>query len=287
MRPETILLLALAAGCAVPPARLTTSPVSPPGASPDPGPAASATPFPPQAPTSLPPCEATAFTVADFEYESLVLGSLGSARVFRPECGSGRSGTHPVIFLLHGSPRSAAEWEALGFVEDYRAAMSRGEAVPAILVIPVMPVPLLSDTDGGPGSYEAELVGSLVPSLEARVPGLGGADERVIAGISRGGVWALEIVLRNPFAFHSAAALSPSLVLNYARPEFNPFQLTASARNLVGVGDEDWARAKTEELASVLQADGGVVRLEIVPGAHVDSTWQSLFEPLIDFLNIG
>jgi hypothetical protein len=80
-------------------------------------------------------------------------------------------------------------------------------------------------------------------------------------------------------------------VLNYARPEFDPFRLTGSARDLgggifLGAGEADWARAKTEELASVLQAEGGVVRLEIVPGAHVDGTWQTLFGPLVDFLNI-
>jgi enterochelin esterase-like enzyme len=112
---------------------------------------------------------------------------------------------------------------------------------------------------------------------------------RELAGISRGGVWALEIALRHPEQFRAAAALSPSLALNYPRAEFDPFRLADAGGELrggwfLGAGEADWARPKTEELGERLQDYGAEVRLEIVPGAHEANTWMNLFVPMLRFL---
>jgi enterochelin esterase-like enzyme len=110
-----------------------------------------------------------------------------------------------------------------------------------------------------------------------------------LAGISRGAIWALEIGLRNPGFIDKIAAYSPSLSVNYARPEFDPLVIASQAERLPSevlfvAGEEDWALPKTTTLHDVLSNRGALVnsRLEVVPGEHVNATWSSALELLFD-----
>jgi enterochelin esterase-like enzyme len=49
------------------------------------------------------------------------------------------------------------------------------------------------NTSGGPGTYEPQIVDELVPLIDPHLPTDAQRKTRAIGGISRGGVWSLEI----------------------------------------------------------------------------------------------
>jgi S-formylglutathione hydrolase FrmB len=158
-----------------------------------------------------------------------------------------------------------------------------------ILVLARQPEPLFSNSDGGDGSYETEFTEGLVAAIDGAFRTQARAEGRAIVGLSRGGVWALEIGLRNPDLIGAVAALSPALAVNYAREAYDPLHLAAIAEPLpeyfwLAAGEDDWARSATEALASELAARGLSPELIIVPGDHSDPTWEVVLPLLIDFL---
>jgi enterochelin esterase-like enzyme len=164
-----------------------------------------------------------------------------------------------------------------------------GTLPPMILVLARLPEPVFSGTDGGPGSYEVEFLDGLVASIDRAFRTEADAEGRALLGISRGGVWALEIGLRNPTQVSAVVALSPALAVNHARPAYDPLLLAATApaipaRLLLATGDEDWARPDTEEIAARFEQRGAELGLIIAPGNHSDALWRSLLPSVLDFL---
>jgi S-formylglutathione hydrolase FrmB len=158
------------------------------------------------------------------------------------------------------------------------------------MVMPQQPEPLYRGSDGGPGSYETELLQGLVPFIEANYRS--DPSARAIAGISRGGVWALEIALRNPLQFNALAALSPALAVNSARLPYDPFEIASTADQfpreiLLLAGDDDWAEAETQRLSEVLSQAGVEHMLQISAGDHSDGTWAEVMEDVLGFLALS
>lgn len=204
-----------------------------------------------------------------------------------PACDAGPDG-FPVVFLLHGKPMTEQQWLDLGVPELLSEGWQSRRWPPMIVVAARQPEPVFSNTDGGPGSYEQEFFEGLVPFVESILPVGKSRLERAILGISRGGVWALELGMTHPADIGAVAALSPSLAVNYARPAYNPLSLAEDfaefPRIYLGAGDEDWARQHTEKLSGLLETLKGEVRLEIVPGGHEDGTWAALLPSALDFI---
>jgi enterochelin esterase-like enzyme len=137
-----------------------------------------------------------------------------------------------------------------------------------------------------------EFLEGLVPSIEAAYRADPRPAARAVAGISRGGVWALEIAFRRPAEFPAVAALSPALQVNLARAAYDPMKLAGSTPDLpqaifLGAGENDWARWETETLAQALSARGVPVSWALVPGVHADATWQALIPQMLAFLTQG
>ena len=101
-------------------------------------------------------------------------------------------------------------------------------------------------------------------------------------------MWALELALTHPEAIGHAAALSPALAVNYARPAYDPLQLAVEAssvpRLFLGAGRDDWARAATEHLGRLLLDRQADVEVDLVEGGHEEATWLQLLPPALDFL---
>jgi enterochelin esterase-like enzyme len=195
-----------------------------------------------------------------------------------------------MIVALHGKPFSETHWDDLGLDETAEAGIVGGAWPPMLLVMPQVPEPLFSNTDGGLGSYEQELLEGLLPAIELRYPT--DRARRSLAGISRGGVWALEIGLRHPEIFGSVASLSPALSLNRASPEHDPLRLDAwqgplPTRVFLAAGESDWARASTEDLARLLQTVGVLPDLLLVPGGHESVVWEGSLAPMLEYITAG
>jgi enterochelin esterase-like enzyme len=205
--------------------------------------------------------------------------------VYLPEDFYGAARQYPVIYLLHGIGYDEGMWLDFGIrthVEQRR---------PTVLVMPFIPQPLLSQTDGGSNSYEAELMEGLIPQIEGRF----GIDvsSRAIAGISRGAVWALEIAFRHPMEFDGVAALSPSLHLNRPRQEYDPYRVVAEGGPLPGVillmaGDEErQTLAALELLVAELEKADTPFELVIDEGNHNEALWRLQIDSVLAALTAG
>lgn len=247
-----------------------------------------ATPALAPAATSTPDCPTPDLQVVELAYPGHVAEGEIPLRAFLPPCFSDRGGPYPVVILFHGKPFDQTHWDEVGLDEAAGPAMQAGDLPPTILVMPLIPEPLFSDSDGGPGSYEEEALEGLVPFIRSTWRVAEAPQGWAIAGISRGGIWALEIGLRNGSRFQAAAALSPSLSVNFPREAYDPFALARGEavpdRVFLGAGETDWARGKTEELSATLADAGRSPELWIVRGGHETGTWSALLSPFLLFL---
>lgn len=207
--------------------------------------------------------------------------------VYLPPCYESNTERYPVLYLLHGYPYDETHWLRLGIDELVTAGITAGAWPPFLMVMPLQPQPLFTGSDGGPGSYEEEFLLALVPAVERRYRVIQRASARGLAGISRGGVWALEIGFRNPEVVGALAALSPALEVNLPRPPYDPLLLAAEAERLPGAifiaaghGEPD-VRKLTTRLSETLESSGIIHRLLVVPGGHVEETWQRLMGPMM------
>ncbi len=266
----------------------------PAGSTADPSPApvrASPTPFPtsPAASPSPTPACRQAGTWIDFQYAGAAVAGDVPARIYLPPCYDNNLQRYPVAYFLHGKPYTEAQWTQLGLPELVDDSVGSGALPPMILVLARQPEPLFSNSDGGEGSYETEFIEGLVAAVDRGFRTETEAEDRAVVGISRGGVWALEIALRHPDQIGAVAALSPALAVNYARQAYDPLHLAAAApalpkRFLLAAGASDWARQATEDLAETIGLRGASPELVVVPGDHSDPTWERLMPAVIDFL---
>lgn len=286
--------LAAAAACGSPALQETPTAqptVTPTGtASPLPTPTAAVTPAPTSSPT--PSCRAGEGSLMGAEYSGAAVPEQVSYQIYLPDCFLEGQVMLPVMYFFHGKPYDETHWLELGVIDVYQSGVSQGRWGEALLVFAYLPEPIFSETDGGPGSYEQEFVDGLLPEVESRYPAGGAANRRMLMGISRGGIWSLEIGLANPELAARIGALSPSLAVNYPRPAYDPFELArqidpGSMEIFLLAGQDDWARRGTERLAAVMGEAGLLVELEIIPGQHVDSTWQMGLESMFDFALSG
>lgn len=277
----------LLAGCA--PAAATAPAASrvPPSATPAP----TATPEPTATITvsPTPACVAQSGTLEQSNYTSDQVGREVPLWVYTPPCYGSQQEMLPAAYFFHGKPYDQSHWPGLDVIERYEAGLEEDRWPRALLVFPNLAEPLFSRSDGGPGSYEQEFIEGAMAAVEGRYAVDTRAAARSVAGISRGGIWSLEIGFNNAELFQRVAALSPSLSVNYPRPAYDPFQLALAPthqpeRVLLLAGQDDWARPQTERLAEVLADAGAQVELEIVPGAHQDATWQQALPQVLDFL---
>jgi len=210
--------------------------------------------------------------------------------VYLPPCYLDNTGTYPVLYLLHGYPYDERHWKTLGAPDRADAGIRSGEWPPFLIVMPLQPEPLFRSSDGGPGSYESEMLEGLVPYVDQNYRSE--RSRRGLAGVSRGGIWALEIAFRNPLVFPAVAALSPALAVNAARPPYNPFEIVRSGAALpqhvlLIAGDQDWAAVETRRLSQALSENGVEHSFLIVSGAHEDATWASAMVQVLEFFGRG
>lgn len=227
--------------------------------------------------------------IAEDSYPSMILGQAIPFQIYLPPCYDGNEQSYPVIYFMHGKPRQSADWIDLGIIDLVSQGIASGQWPETLLVIPSLPEPLFSQTDGGSGSYEEEFLEALVPYVDRHYRTRIGADYRALAGISRGAIWALEIGFRHPEIVNIIAALSPALSCNYASRPYDPFALAQDSdclpdRILLLAGDMDWARSGTEKLSQILEQSGNHPHLMIVEGKHETALWKGTLETVVDFI---
>lgn len=194
----------------------------------------------------------------------------------------------PVLYLFHGWPLNEYHWDTLGIDELVDDWIGREIVGPFIVVMPgVSSNGLYVNSSGGSWSFEGMFVDELVPLIDRtyntwRVP-----EGRAVGGISRGGVWAIEIAFRHQDLFGIVGGHSPALALNRPLPQYDPFLLIEDGveglRIYLDAGDLDWARASTVRLKDALLAQEADVIYQVHEGGHVDALWQGGLQDYVDF----
>lgn len=194
----------------------------------------------------------------------------------------------PVLYLFHGWPLNEWHWDNLGIDEWRDDWISRGLSGPFLVVLPgVGSDGRYVHSSGGDGSFEGFVVNELVPYVDSAYRTIHTPSGRAVGGISRGGVWALEIAMRHQDLFGSVGGHSPALALNRPLPQYDPFLLVredvSALRFYLDAGDGDWARGGAIQLRDALLEVGADVTYQVHEGGHVDDLWESGIPDYIAF----
>jgi enterochelin esterase-like enzyme len=202
-------------------------------------------------------CEETTGQLKEGYFKSDIVGKRQHYFVYLPPCYDAGETRYPVVYLLHGIPMDEHHWLDEGIIEAANRLFSAGELPPYIIVMPHGDYGLYTDTSGGDKSFEGVFVNELVPFIDSRYRTLADSDHRAIGGISRGGVWALEIAFTHPGLFSAVGGHSPALAVNRASSNYDPLDLAKAApidklRIFLDAGDVDWTRTGTMDLSKAL-----------------------------------
>lgn len=291
---NSLLVLAmciLPSGCSPAPGKVSDE-VSPKATVPRtaaPAPATATAAAPQASPTTQEDCQEAAGEVRSLNYPGGVFHGDVRLLVYLPPCYSNSDERFPSLYLLHGSPQDEQHWKTLGVIDLVEEGILADKWPPILLILPNQPEPLFTKSDGGPGSYEQEMIDGLVPFIDETYRTIKEPQSRAIAGISRGGVWALEIGLRNPDVFNTVVAVSPSLSVNHPRAPYDPFIIIGGENHLPerifisgGHGEPSFLE-EIELFAQRLTEEGINHTYLLTDGNHTDESWESILPEVIQF----
>lgn len=200
----------------------------------------------------------------------------------------GNTARYPVLYVLHGSPGSAADWFAGGRIDYLLDTMIGAGSIPPVIVVSpdlnagadrVDDEPL--DIPGGP-QIETFVTKDVVKWADANFRTLADADHRVVAGMSSGGLGSLLYGLHHPDLFGGVVSImpytSPYTAAVVADPESRkrntPLDVIAargtatSQKIFLGQGDGEQTEEATQ-IRDALRAQGQITTLRVLPGlAH-------------------
>ncbi|MBN1890277.1 MAG: esterase family protein [Thermoflexales bacterium] len=317
-----LLLLALLAGALlwayamVPPSQgvawptltptltLTPTPHAPtltpvPSSTPTSTPTATDTPTPTVTPTPTPePCLETSGKVVRGTFFSATAGREQKYRVYLPPCyghptqDTGRSQGergYPALYVFHGSHSDDAHWdEILGVTRVADEGIQDGTLPPMLIVMLACDPILYLNTSGGEASLEGLVVNEFIPLIDQSYRTDARPQARAVGGISRGGVWSLEIAFRHPELFDAVGSHSSALNVNLAGPAYDPIHLAAnpaikSLRIYMDAGSVDYTKPGSDDLHTAL-VRAGVEHLYVVyEGDHSDPFWAARLKEYLLF----
>jgi enterochelin esterase-like enzyme len=160
-------------------------------------------------------------SVENFEYDSVVTGTRRKAKVYLPP-GYSAGRKYPVLYLLHGIGGDENEW--LHFASPDAILdnlVAEGKAVPTIIVMPngralpddrAIGNPFAPEKAAGFARFEGDLLGCLIPAIEAKYSVFADREHRAIAGLSMGGGQTLNFGLGHldMFAWIGAFSSAPN-----------------------------------------------------------------------------
>jgi enterochelin esterase-like enzyme len=276
---------------ATPDVRPTVTPIAPPTIAPTDVSASSSATSPAEVNVAKldTACADTKGQVMDAYFKSDVVGRQQHYFIYLPPCYDARSDVrYPVVYLLHGIPMDENHWLDEGIVEAADKLFGSGELPPFLIVMPHGDYGLYTDTSGGARSFEGVFVNELIPAIDRRFRTQADPEHRAIGGISRGGVWALEIAFTHPDLFDAVGGHSPALAVNRATDDYDPMVLAKSAmidhlRIFLDAGDRDWTRTETQALSKVLNERHIPHTYTIGKGDHDYPYWATQVEAYLRF----
>ena len=213
--------------------------------------------------------------------------------MYLPPCYDFSDDLYPVLYMLHGYPFDDSHWDEIGIDETADIGFAEGTLPPFIIAMPAADNEgTYTNTSGGPRSFEAVMLDEFIPFIETTFRAVATPEGRAIGGMSRGGVWSLEIAFRNPDRFVAVGGHSVALNVNRAPPVYDPLYLAAdpairSLRIYLDTGAGDWVLPGMEELHAALAAANVAHDYNVFEGYHEDSYWSAHVEDYLAFYTAG
>ena len=149
--------------------------------------------------------------VAKVWFNSEVTGTIGRFHVYTPPGYNAMENNLPVLYLQHGGGDNDASWLTIGranFILDN--LLAKGKIKPMIVVMPMgHPAEgffMEPGTDEDP--YYEQLFEEIIPYVESHFKASNDPENRAYAGLSMGGLQALNIALFHPEKFGYVLPLS-------------------------------------------------------------------------------
>jgi enterochelin esterase family protein len=214
-------------------------------------------------------------------HDSAVLKTARWVVVYTPPGYQEGHARYPVLYLFHGTNDLWVGWTMAGranvildnFIADKKA-------VPMIVVMPwghALPFGAKPGERSNNDLFEEYLVKEVVPLVEARYRVATGRHNHAVVGLSMGGAQALQIGLHHRDRFASIGVFGSGMTKSDFEARF-PKAGEGEALDLlyVGVGKEDGARARAQELSAALEGHGLAAVYQEVEGGHTYPTWRKL-----------
>lgn len=230
-------------------------------------------------------------TVHLHDYYSKSLRRLRRLRIYTPP-GYERQerNRYPVLYLFHGTGDTEATWTEFGranLILDNLIA--EGKARPMLLVMPDGHADLQEEEGDHKANFlkfEKDLLGSVLPLVEANYRTITNPEGRAINGLSMGGMQALEIGINHPDLFAYIGGMSAYVP--------NPEDLLAKGLNntrindqikllWLSIGKDDDLLKDAERFRAVLQKHGIHPQWSVTQGDHEWPVWRKYlrdFAPL-------
>lgn len=232
-------------------------------------------------------------TIDTVTYDSKSVGTKRKMSVYTPPGYNKNSNTkYPVLYLLHGIGGDHKEWtteDAAHEVLDNLYADKK--LVPMIVVMPNGRAQKDDRSSGGMGAmgafgaFDKDLLGSIIPYMEANYPVKANRENRALAGLSMGGGQSLNFGLANTntFAYVGGFSSAPNTMA--------PDKLVADvegAKKLkllwVSVGDKDGLITVSRGVHKYLKEKDIKHIWHIDSGGHKPNVWNNdlyLFSQLL------
>ena len=223
-------------------------------------------------------------------FASPTLGNTGRMHVYTPPGYEKMNNKLPVLYLQHGGGDNDAAWTTAGranFIMDN--LLAEGKIKPMIVVMPMgHPAPGFHMEPGiNADPYYKQLFNDIIPYIESHYNVSGKREDRAFAGLSMGGIQALNIGLFSPEKFSYVLPLSTgyfpdqlkALETNYStalkNPEINKLKLFWIAMG----GEKDIAYANGKNVLALFDKYGIHYTTSTYPAGHTFITWRhNLYE---------
>lgn len=232
-------------------------------------------------------------------YTSKTLDAQRELHIYTPP-GYDRGGAkYPVLYLLHGAGDDDRGWSTIGragFILDNLLAASK--ALPMIVVMPNGSMPRRGMSEQARASaqdlFASDLLGSIIPYVEANYRVRTDRESRAIAGLSMGGGQTLRVAPPNLDKFAYIGVFSAGVSERIA-PDFesrcaeflnNPDRTNKLVKLFwIGVGaDDTLTNAAAKNLSTILDQHGIRHQFHQSAGAHTWINWRhylNQFAPLL------
>lgn len=227
-------------------------------------------------------------------YDSKSLGTIRRITIYTPPRydASGKT-KYPVLYLFHGANADEMAWTKLGHVNEILDnLLAAGKMKPFIAVMPFgYPSPPSAPSTGAARGFNSvvdgfskDLLGDVIPYVQAHYPVYTDRDHRAIAGLSMGGIESLQIGLNHLDLFSYvggfSAAISPA---NFSK-DFASLAADPKAANRelhllwIGCGTDDGLFAASSSFSKFLDDAQIKNTFYKIPGAHTWIVWRQFLE---------